>query len=177
MLKKAKKSKNVQNLKIFGKRAGDKLLETARKGPGIYNKQSVVELGLSLTLLLTHPRRTQLSLDTMIHRKICFFSPCLHILHFVIEGGCSKKSVSTDKDLVSAKMYTKEERLLLLMEEIVFYRIQQLYEMQLQQVPGILKVTDTVKSALMLSLEVRVSPQKELIFFKESNDLLDMILL
>lgn len=74
-------------------------------------------------------------------------------------------------------MYTKEERLLLLMEEIVFYRIQQLYEMQLQQVPGILKVTDTVKSALMLSLEVRVSPQKELIFFKESNDLLDMILL
>ena len=63
------------------------------------------------------------------------------------------------------------------MEEIVFYRIQQLYEMQLQQVPGILKVTDTVKSALMLSLEVRVSPQKELIFFKESNDLLDMILL
>lgn len=73
-------------------------------------------------------------------------------------------------------MYTKEERLLLLMEEIVFYRIQQLYEMQLQQVPGILKVTDTVKSALMLSLEVRVSPQKELIFFKESNDL-DMILL
>ena len=44
-------------------------------------------------------------------------------------------------------MYTKEERLLLLMEEIVFYRIQQLYEMQLQQVPGILKVTDTVKSA------------------------------
>ena len=74
-------------------------------------------------------------------------------------------------------MYTKEERLLLLMEEIVFYRIQQLYEMQLQQVPGILKVTDTVKSALMLSLEVRVSPQKELISFKESNDLLDMILL